>query len=111
MLDIGTVKTSIETKSIDDKLIIFYCKDEYFIAYQYVKEIAKQKNKRIHYLESMPASTSSAFDLFGTQDIEDDIRVFSCEEFISTNPQLAEEKNLYIITAMADMVHIYHRIV
>jgi DNA polymerase III delta subunit len=102
MLDIGTVKTSIETKSIDDKLIIFYCKDEYFIAYQYVKEIAKQKNKRIHYLESMPASTSSAFDLFGTQDIEDDIRVFSCEEFISTNPQLAEEKNLYIITNKID---------
>lgn len=102
MLDIGTVKTSIETKSIDDKLIIFYCKDEYFIAYQYVKEIAKQKNKRIHYLESMPASTSSAFDLFGTQDIEDDIRVFSCEEFISTNSQLAEEKNLYIITNKID---------
>ena len=102
MLDIETVKTSIENKSIGDKLIIFYCKYEHFIAYQYVTEIAKQKNKRIHYLESMPTSTSSAFDLFGTQDIEDDIRVFSCEELISTNSHLSEEKNLYIITSKID---------
>lgn len=102
MLDIETVKTSIENKSIDDKLIIFYCKYEHFIAYQYVTEIAKQKNKRIHYLESIPTSTSSAFDLFGTQDIEDDIRVFSCEELISTNSQLSEEKNLYVITSKID---------
>lgn len=80
--------------------VIFSCKENNFVAHQYVTEIAKQQNKKIEILDSIDNQiTTSSNDIFGFSDIvEDDIRLFSCENFEFTNELLSKEKNLFVIT-------------
>ena len=92
------VKTSIEQKQLDDKLLIFKYTDIPFVAYQYVNEISSFKKLQIEYIEDLSTIENSVVDIFGTSDIKTGIRVYSCDEFNSMSVDLKNEKNIYVIT-------------
>lgn len=103
-MDIIELKTSIENKTLDDGLIIFVCKDNFFVPHQYVKEISLQKDKTIDYLDSIENLISGVPDIFGVSEVSEGIRVFSCDELTNLNKEIRFEKDLYIITKKIDKV-------
>ena len=92
------VKNSIETKHLDDALLILQYSDVPFVAYQWVREIARIHNQKIVYLESIDGIERNTVDIFGTSDINEGLRVYRCDEFNSVSDNLRTEKNLVIIT-------------
>ena len=91
------VKNSIELKAIGDEPIIFQYEDVPFVADQYIREIAKIKNKSIQYLESIDNIANGFNDIFGLSDIDDGIRVYKCSDLEKLSEKVKYEKNLYIV--------------
>lgn len=92
-------KTAIEQKAVGDELVIFQYEDVPFVADQYIREIAKIKNKKIQYLESIDNIGNSVADIFGLSEVDDGIRVYKCTEIESLSEKLRYETNLYIVVS------------
>ena len=96
-MTIEELKTSIETKTIGDDLILFQYEDVPFIADQYIREISKIRGLPISYIDSLDALTSSTVDIFGMAEADDSIRVFRTKEIESISDKIKFEKNLFIV--------------
>ena len=96
-MTIEELKTSIETKTIGDDLIVFQYEDVPFIADQYIREISKIRGLPISYIDSLDALTSSTVDIFGMAEADDSIRVFRTKEIESISDKIKFEKNLFIV--------------
>ena len=96
------IKTSIENKSISNSLLILQYQDVSFIAYQWAKEIARIHNKPITYLDNIDGLSLNSIDIFGTVDIDEGERIYSCESFTNKSEKLKHENNLIIITNKID---------
>lgn len=96
------VKNSIESETIDDKLLILHYRDNPFVADQWCRQISKIRRLSIHYLDSLSAIENNVVDIFGTSDIEDCLRVYRIDSFESTSDTLRAERNLIIVTNNID---------
>lgn len=90
-------KTSIEQKTVGNQLVIFVYEDVPFVADQYIREIAKIKNQKIQYLESIDSLSSGVADIFGMSDVKDGIRVYRVKEIEHLSDKLRYETDLYIV--------------
>lgn len=90
-------KTSIEQKTVGNQLVIFVYEDVPFVADQYIREIAKIKEQKIQYLESIDSLSSGVADIFGMSDVKDGIRVYRTKEIETLSDKLRYETDLYIV--------------
>lgn len=92
------VKSSICDGTIDNSFLILQYQDNNFVAYQWAREIAKIHNKHINYIESLEGIISTSIDIFGTINIDDGQRIYSCDTFDINSDKLKNEHDLIIIT-------------
>lgn len=92
------VKSSICNNTIGNSLIIFKYQDNKFVAYQWAREIARIHNKVIRYIDTLEGILSTNVDIFGTRNIDDGERIYSCDMFDIDSDKLKNETNLIIIT-------------
>lgn len=99
-MKLDQLKASIENGKIGNSLLILQYSENSFVAHQYVKEIAKQKQLHINYLDSIESIERVNTDIFGlSNQIEQlELRVYSCDNFESISINLIKEVNLIIIT-------------
>lgn len=90
-------KTSIEQKTVGNQLVIFVYEDVPFVADQYIREIAKIKEQKIQYIESIDSLSSGVADIFGMSDVKDGIRVYRAKEIENLSDKLRYETDLYIV--------------
>ena len=92
------LKNSIQTKQLDDTLVIFKYEDVPFICYQYIKEISKILDKEIEYVEDLSSLVNNVSDIFGISETTDSVRVHRCEIFDIDFDTLKDEKYFFVIT-------------
>ena len=102
MLKFEDVKQSIIDNCFNYPFIIFQYSDNPYIAYQYVNEISKQKNKPLNYIDNLESIEHNIVDIFVTNNIDDGIKVYSCEVFDSLSDNLIRQDNLIVICKKID---------
>lgn len=96
------LKSQIENRTVDNTLIIFKYEDVPFVAYQWCRAISKVLDKKLNFIESIDSIINSTVDIFGTSNIEDGLRIYSCDEFNIRTNKLRSEHDLIIITKKID---------
>jgi DNA polymerase III delta subunit len=94
-MKIEDLKRDIENKTLDTKLIIFKYEDIPYVPFQYINEIAKQRELKVEYLEEDSQLISTA-DIFGVK-TPLGIRLLKIDKFENSNNKLLDEDNLYIV--------------
>lgn len=79
--EIKTLKESLQINLCPKCSLIFKWEDNPFLAYQYVREIARVKNLPINYVDSLDDILDAESSAFSFDDISDSLRVYSCDEF------------------------------
>lgn len=95
------IKKQIEDSNIKNTFLIFKG-DKSFIARQYYAAIANILKLNIEYIEDITALTSNSFDIFGIEELNDSLRVYTCDTFNSIDRKLLEQKNIIIICKKID---------
>ena len=96
-MDIKKLKQIIEDGNCPYDCLIFQCKkDNYFVAEQYIKQIAVIKHKdRVRSIADL-SECERCRDIFFVAD--DDLHIYKCEELTVDNLSLWGEYGLFIIT-------------
>lgn len=99
-MNIKELKTKIQDKSLGDGLLILKWKDNDFIPLEYIKAIAKAKNKEIVYIDSLDEVATSDFDVFNSND--NFLFVLIQETLVPANVNLSSLKNTIAISKKVD---------
>lgn len=94
------LKKSIENKTIDDSPLFLMVHDNNFVALQYVKTIADNKNLKIQYIDTLDSLGSSETDLFSSNSEDDTIylRVMITDKLKGPLPEGIEKvTNLIVV--------------
>ena len=98
MILIKNIKESIENNTLPDNLLIFINTDKNsFLSEQYTKKISLIHKLPITYVEDINFINNKSLDIFGTEEVISNLRVYRCDEFLCTNLKLLSEKNIIII--------------
>lgn len=101
MTKLELLKKQIEAKKVTDSLIIFNYTDNDFICVQYIKAIAKIKQKAIYYLESLDSLFQ--VNIFGETDYDENaLQVFRCVELLELDERIKQKQNLIIVASKID---------
>lgn len=95
------LKQNIQNGSVSDSLIIFELSDTDFVSNQYITEIAKIKNKQIHYIDDL--NILFEVDIFGQSSISDnELVVCNCKKLTELNSLIFTLKNVIIVTSKVE---------
>lgn len=83
-MKIEELKTKIESGTLSEDFLIFELSDNDFLATQYIKEIARQRNLDIEYTNSIESLLSSSVDIFSLDTSEDILTVIKVDEIKET---------------------------
>ena len=91
------LKQDIQNKTVSGSLIIFELSDTDFVSNQYIAEIAKIRNKNIHYIEDI--NILFEVDIFGQSTISsDELVVCNCKKLTELNSLIFSMKDVIIVT-------------
>ena len=98
-MNIKELKEKIENRSLDDKLIIFECPDNYFLAEQYINKIATCYNKTIINIDKLERSPNKvALYVYTCDQFDEDIPIGLSNIIIKCKKIKNTKLNDYIIT-------------
>ena len=102
-MDLKKFKDNISQNIVEDSFFIFLCEDEssYFLANQYIDNIARILNKEISYTNNIDSYINTQKSLFSINDSEisdKNLNIYRCDSFTDNNDKLKFAKNLIIIT-------------
>lgn len=94
-MELKQLKDLLELNKVPEKLLIFLCEDNHFLATQYIQKIAEIKNVEVNYLEEL--SSVKAVSLFAPLE-DNSLSVYFCSEFKNYDKELLNKKDLIIVT-------------
>ena len=94
-MELKQLKDLLESNKVPEKLLIFLCEDNHFLATQYIQKIAEIKNAEVNYLEEL--SSVKAVSLFVPLE-DNSLSVYFCDEFKNYDKELLNKKDLIIVT-------------
>lgn len=95
------LKEQIESGTLKQKFIIFQG-EKTFIARQYSNAISSNIKREIEYVEDINTVLNDSFDIFGTIEESNTLRIFNCDTFSFNNPNLSNEEYLFVICKKVD---------
>lgn len=91
------VKRNIQKDNLAETFLIFVCHDNFFIAEQYIRELAHRHPYTIEYIDSLDRYKGSQENLF--EPLTDTVlHVLTCNKFSSTDFSVCSDDNLIVIT-------------
>ena len=94
-MELKQLKDLLESNKVPEKLLIFLCEDNHFLATQYIQKIAEIKKAEVNYLEEL--SSVKAVSLFAPLE-DNSLSVYFCSEFKNYDKELLNKKDLIIVT-------------
>lgn len=94
-MELKQLKDLLESNKVPEKLLIFLCEDDHFLATQYIQKIAEIKGVEVNYLEEL--SSVKAVSLFAPLE-DNSLSVYFCDEFKNYDKELLNKKDLIIVT-------------
>ena len=92
------LKEKLEKKEVPTSLIIFVCKDNTFLAKQYIDEIRKLSTKSIQYIENLKeAAAESSNIFFDVNPADEDIKILYQDKFDYTDSELCNVTNTLVV--------------
>ena len=96
-MTLAEFKNSIQQGAVGELPIIFLYEDVPFVADQYLREISKQKGRKLQYIDTLDGLGNRVPDIFGVSEVDDSIRVYRVQELESIPEQFKYETNIYIV--------------
>ena len=94
-MELKQLKSLLESNKVPEKLLIFLCEDNHFLATQYIQKIAEIKNVEVNYLEEL--SSVKAVSLFAPLE-GNSLSVYFCDEFKNYDRELLNKRDLIVVT-------------
>lgn len=92
------IKEKVETDTYKGEPIIFVTGGSNFIPEQYIKQIAKNLKRRIHFYDNIESLISNKVDIFSNDVDDNELKVLVCPDLNSTNKKLLTSSFVIIIT-------------
>lgn len=96
-MELKTLKSKIEDKSIAPQFMIFVNEDNNFLSLQYVKELSKIWKKELQPISNIEEAVTSN-SIFGDIETTSPLLIYDCDKFQSSDGTLCKNNSLIIIT-------------